>query len=81
MPRQGHLEAALHIMGYLKLRHNYRLVFDPSYLDIDHSNFWDYDWTDLYEGAVEAIPPNAPWPRQKEVDLCMFIDSNCAGNK
>ena len=41
MLRQGHLEAVLSIMGYLKLRHNSRLVFDPSYPNIDHSNFRD----------------------------------------
>ena len=58
MPRQGHLEAALHIMSYLKLRHNSRLVFDPSYPIIDHSNFWQCDWKDFYEGAVEAISPS-----------------------
>ena len=43
MPRNGHLEAVLHIMGYLKVRYNSKLMFDPSYLDIDHSNFWEYD--------------------------------------
>ena len=69
MPTQGHLEAVLHIMGYLKLRHNSRSAFDPSYPDIDHSNFWECNWTDFYEGAVEAIPPNAPQPRWKEVGL------------
>ena len=57
MLRHGHLEAALHIMCYLKLRHNSRLAFDPSYPHIDYSNFQDCDWTDLFEGAVEAIPP------------------------
>ena len=30
MPRQWHLEAAWLIMGYLKLRHNSRFVFNPS---------------------------------------------------
>ena len=40
MPRQGHLEAALHIMGHLKLRHDTRFAFNPSYPNIDHSNFW-----------------------------------------
>ena len=52
MLRQGHLEVVLHIVGYLKLRHNSRLAFDPFYLNIDHSKFWDCDWTDFYEGAV-----------------------------
>ena len=81
MPRQGYLEAVLHVMGYLKLRHNSRLTFDCSYPDVDHSNFWDCHWTDFDEGAVEAIPPNAPLLRGNEVDLCMFIDSNHDGNK
>ena len=56
-------------MPYLKLRHNSRLVFGPSYADIDHRNFWEFDWTDFSEGGVEAIPSNAPPPRGKEVDL------------
>ena len=42
MQKHGHLEATLHIMGYLKVRHNSRLMFDPSSPDIDHSNFWEY---------------------------------------
>ena len=81
MPRQGHLEAVLHIMGYLKFGPKSRLVFDPSYPNIDHSYFLDCDWTDFYDGAVEAIPPNTPPLIGKEVDLCVFIDSNHAGIK
>ena len=36
IPRQGHLVNALHIMSYLKIKHNYRLVLDPSYPGIKH---------------------------------------------
>ena len=79
--RQGHVEAALLIMGYLKLWHNSRLASDPSYSDIDCSNFCECDWTDFYEFAIESIPPNAPPPRGKEVYLQMFVDSNHADNK
>ena len=68
-------------MGYQKVKHNSRLVFDPSYPKIDHSNFQEYDWTDFFKGAVEAIPCNAPPPRQKEVHLCMYLDSSHAGSK
>ena len=78
MLRQGHLEAALHIMGYLKLRHNSRLVFDPSYHDKVILGIW---WDKFYEGAVETIPPNIPLPKGREVDLLMFIDSDDADNK
>ncbi len=55
-PRECHLEAALHIMGYLRLKHNSRLIFDPTYPDIDHSAFPEYDWTEFYGDVVEAIP-------------------------
>ena len=68
-------------MGYLKLRYNSILAFYSSYPDIDHDKFWECDWTDFYEGAVEALPPNAPPPIGKEVDLRMFIDSRHAGEK
>ena len=81
MPRQGHLEAELHIMVYLNLSHNSRLAFDPSYPNINQTIFQEWNWTDFYEGAVEAIPPNAPLLRGKEFDLCMFLYSNHAGKK
>ncbi len=35
--RKGHLENALHVIGYLQLKHNSRLIFDPTYPDIDSS--------------------------------------------
>ena len=78
---QGHLEAVLHIMGYLKHRHNSSLAFDLLYPDIDHRNFWDCDSTDFYEGAVKVMLPNTPPPRGKEVDLCIYIDIDDAGDK
>ena len=37
MPRQGHLVNTLQIMYYLKIKHNSRLVLDPSYPGIDMS--------------------------------------------
>ena len=35
----------------------------------------------ISEGAEEDIPTNAPLARGKEVDLCMFVDSNYDGDK
>ena len=52
MPRHGHLEVALHIIVYVKLKHNTIQAFDPSYPDVDHSNFQECYWTNIYEGAV-----------------------------
>ena len=35
MPRQGHLLGALHVMSYLKQKHNSMLVLDPTYPEVD----------------------------------------------
>ena len=68
-------------MNLLKHKHNSRLVFDPTYPKIDESIFKDFDWKDLYGDVQEAIPPNAPKPRGKDVDLRDKVDSNHAGDK
>ena len=80
-PRIGHLEAAFHVIGYLKQKHNARLVFDPSYPEIDHTTFPKHEWTSFYGDVQEAIPPNAPKPRGKDVDLRLYVDSDHAGDK
>jgi hypothetical protein len=81
-PREGRMEAALHIMAYLKQKHNSHLVFDPTYPSIDMSTFKkNKEWHDFYRDAKEAIPPNAPEPRGKDVDLRMMVDSDHAGDK
>ena len=56
-------------------------MFDPPYSDIDYCNVWNCALANFYEDALEAIPPNTPPLRGKEVDLCIFVDSNHAGNK
>jgi hypothetical protein len=64
-PCEGHLENALHVMGYLQLKHNSRLIFDPTYPDIDQTAFPSFDWTESYGNVEEAIPPDMPptWQR------------------
>jgi len=42
-PREGHLDAALHVMGYLKQKLNSRLIFHPTYPGINVSSFPTYD--------------------------------------
>ena len=80
-PREGHLIAAIHIMAYLKQKHNTRLVFDPTIPDINLNNFPKYDWTEFYGDVKEALPPDMPEPLGKEVDLIMNVDSDHAGDK
>jgi hypothetical protein len=80
-PRKGRLENALHVMGYLTLKHNSQLIFDPTYHDIDQTAFPTFEWMEFYGDAEEAIPPNMPPPLGKDIDLCMMVDSDHAGEK
>jgi hypothetical protein len=80
-PREGHLDAALHVMGYLKQKHISRLIVDPTYPDINVSSFPTYDWTEFYSDVQEAIPHDMPEPLGKDLDICMFCDSDHAGEK
>ena len=52
MPREGHFEAALHVMSYLKCHHNTRLVFNPSYPNINHESFPENDWKEFYGSDI-----------------------------
>jgi hypothetical protein len=80
MPREGHMEALFHMYAYLKIKHNSRMAFDPTYPDIDLDNFPDHDWTEFYGDVQEPMPPMMPEPRGKEVDLRIFVDSDHAGD-
>ena len=57
------------------------LVFDPTYPDISWSDFKHHDWEEFYGLVAEAIPPDAPKPLGKEIDIRMFVDSDHAGDK
>ena len=82
LPREGHLEALFHIYAYLARKHNARMAFDPSYPDINLADFkLDQNWKAIYGDVQEPIPPNAPKPRGKPVDLRLFVDSDHAGDK
>ena len=81
MSSQVHLVNALHIMSYLNIKHNSRLVLDTSYPGINMSEFKSNEnWAPLYGYVQEAKPLNAPKTLGKEVTLCMFVDSDHAGD-
>jgi hypothetical protein len=82
MPREGHLDAVFHLFNYLEKRHNARIAFDPTYPTINMTSYkTECDWKAFSGDAREAVPPNAPTPRGKDVDLRMFADSDHAGDK
>jgi hypothetical protein len=55
LPREG-LEAAFHVFAYLRIHHNSRVVFDPTYPDIDMGIFIKTDWKSMYGDVKEMIP-------------------------
>ena len=79
LPRDGHLEAAIHAMSHGQ-SFNFRLVYDSSYPEIDHSVFKEFDWSEFYQDAKEAMHLNASEPQGKE-NICMFVDSDHAEDK
>jgi hypothetical protein len=81
MPRECHLDALFHLFNYLEKRHNAWIVFDPCYPTINMTSFKECDWSSFYGNVQKAIPPNAPEPCGKDIDLRMFVDSDHAGDK
>ena len=81
LPREGHLEQVLHIIGYLKQHPKLRLMFDSDSPKVNENWFLVYDWEDFYRGATEAIPPNQPEARGNAVITSAFVDADLAGDK
>ena len=81
LPRECHLDAVLHLFAHLRDKHNARLALDPTYPEIDRDSFIGCDWKNYYGDVKEALPPDAPPPRGKDVDLRMYVDSDHAGEK
>jgi hypothetical protein len=81
LPWQGQLDALFHLLAYLEKKHNAWIVYDPPYPDINLRVFKQCDWKQFYGEVKEAIPPNAPPPRVKDVNLHLFIDSDHASDK
>ena len=78
-PREGHLDALMHIFGFLRINHNSRMAYNPSYPTIDMNVFKPNDWKSFYGNVKESIPSNAPEPRGKDVDLQLYVHSDHAG--
>ena len=88
-PRVGHLHQALHVFKYLKDHKRSKIVFDPTYVDIndDHlpfkerASFKAKYMKELYPDATEEVPPNAPKPCGKAVQISCFVDADHAGDQ
>ena len=78
LPREGHLDAAVHVMAYVDVRYISRLVNDQSYPEIDQSVFQRGVWSVFYWVVKETTSMIAPEPRGKRDDICIFVDSDHA---
>ena len=66
----------------MKNKHNARLVFDPTYPDINNDQYeLNQDWTKFYGKVKEAIPDNAREALGKEFIMRAYIDADLAGDK
>jgi hypothetical protein len=75
-PREGHMDAVLHIFGYIKSHDRSRLVLDWQYRDWSNTNWSEgADWKEFYPDAEEALPPGAPEPLGGDVQLNVFCDA------
>jgi hypothetical protein len=81
LPREMHLDTVFHLFAHLANNHDARVVFDPTYPVIDEDAFVKADWKAMYGDGKEALPPGAPIPLGKEVDLRLYVDSDHAGEK
>ena len=81
MPREGHLEAIWHIYAYLKAKHNSTMIYDPTYPNHNEDAFKQVQWKEFYGEISEAIPPNAPEPRGKDVDITLYVDASHADDR
>ncbi len=54
---------------------------DPTYPAIDSTQCLICHWNEFYGEVEEPILPNAPEAIGKVVDLCMFVDSDHAGDQ
>ena len=81
LPREGHLEQVIHIMGYINDHKKLRLMFDKGMPTLNNKMFKTYDWEDFYKDAKEQIPPNMPEARGLPVEVSVFVDADHGGNK
>jgi hypothetical protein len=80
-PREGHLDALLHMFGFLQINHNSRMAYNLTHPVIDTNVFKPNDWKSFCGNVEESIPSNVPESRGKDVGLRLYVDSDHAGEK
>jgi hypothetical protein len=81
LPREGYLQQALHVFGYLKQYPKKSIYFNPGCILVPHERFQKFDWADLCKDAHKEIPLDAPEPRGHVVQISCFVDADHAANR
>ena len=83
-PRQGHLEQALHIFGYLDKHPKLTLYMNPELTNLNYGIFATTnasEFGEYYRGAKEEMPHRMPRPRGVSVHTSAYCDSSHGANK
>lgn len=86
-PREGHLNAALHLFSYLKNDNHQLLPFDPAMPKMDDEFYAETDlgtmekFKDFYPDACDEIPLDAPEALGGQIRIICFVDADHAGDK
>ena len=58
LPWRGHIKSLFHMLYYLKKHQNSDMLFDPTEIDVEISDFQREDWgLSIYGDVKEDIPP------------------------
>jgi hypothetical protein len=83
-PREGHLEYARQIMGYLRKypKRGYVVNPDPPHIDPEYSDVEvKCDFGNQYSYFREEMDPRSPKPTLEELDINIFVDADHAHDK
>ena len=70
--------AALKLFGYLKNNPKACTIFDTRDPDISQYRRVQHNWTELYPGAKEELPPDLPIPKMKPITILAHFDASHA---
>ena len=80
-PREGHMQRALRIFGYLKAYSKLGIVYSKEQHPLEGSPSCSVNWEEQYPGAKEEMPPDMPQPKGSTINLTVFVDADHAGDK
>ena len=79
-PREGHLQAMMHVFGYLKKFRKGKLLIDPSKPDHSAYEVQEHNWSEMYPDAEEELPPDMPEPKGKSMNITVWVDADHASD-